>query len=87
MPIDPLDQRGSNVVTSPPTCHPPTRSLTKTKLQVYNNGRHGIMLHRSCDYAIVRNNNVTNNGLGGVAVFETFHADIKYNNLVDNYRK
>ena len=33
---------------------------------------HGIMLHRSSDDAIVRNNTVTNSGSACIALFESF---------------
>lgn len=40
--------------------------------EVYDNKLHGIMLHRSSDNGIIRNNTVTNSGDACIALFESF---------------
>lgn len=39
---------------------------------VYDNKEHGIMLHRSSDMGIIRNNTVTGSGSACIAIFESF---------------
>ena len=45
---------------------------------VYGNKEHGIMLHRSSDDGIIRNNTVSNNGNVCIALFESFGAGLCY---------
>ena len=40
--------------------------------EVYGNKGHGIMLHRSSDDGIIRNNTVTDSGSACIALFESF---------------
>lgn len=40
--------------------------------EVYSNKGHGIMLHRSSDDGIIRNNTVTDSGSACIALFESF---------------
>lgn len=51
---------------------------------MHDNGYNGIMLHRSCDYAIIANNNAYNNGDAGVALYESSNVLVHNNNLHDN---
>ncbi|CAN0177951.1 unnamed protein product, partial [Laminaria digitata] len=46
---------------------------------VYDNKLHGIMLHRSSDNAIVRNNTITNSGSACIALFESFGIEVSDN--------
>lgn len=39
---------------------------------VFDNKEHGIMLHRSSDNGIIRNNTVTGSGSACIALFESF---------------
>lgn len=51
---------------------------------VHDNGRNGIMLHRSCDNATIANNEAFRNGDAGVALFESSDAAVYGNDLHDN---
>ena len=51
---------------------------------VHDNGRNGIMLHRSCDDSTIANNEAYQNGDAGAAIFETSNTTIYGNNFFDN---
>lgn len=42
------------------------------------------MLHRSCDYATIKGNEVFDNGDAGVALYESMHAKVTGNTFKDN---
>ncbi|CAB1118831.1 MEP7a [Ectocarpus sp. CCAP 1310/34] len=51
---------------------------------VYDNALHGIMLHRSSDDGIIRNNTVSGSGSACIAIFESFGIEISDNVCTDN---
>lgn len=51
---------------------------------VHNNGKNGIMLHRSCDYATVKNNTAYSNGDAGLALYESSFCDVSENTFYHN---
>ncbi|CAM9753764.1 unnamed protein product, partial [Hapterophycus canaliculatus] len=51
--------------------------------EVYNGGQAGIFLHRSSDDAKVTDNYVHDNADAGIALMESFGADI-YDNVIEN---
>ena len=44
----------------------------------------GIMLHRSCDHSIIKNNTVHDNMDSGVALYESSHCEVSQNELYKN---
>lgn len=51
---------------------------------VHDNGKNGMMLHRSCDYATVTNNTAYDNLDAGLAVYESSNLVISHNRFYHN---
>lgn len=54
---------------------------------VHDNGKNGLMLHRSCDYATVLNNTAYGNGDAGLALYETSFCEVAGNTFYHNLCK
>lgn len=56
-------------------------------VQVYNNAKNGIMLHRSCDRAEVYGNYVYKNGDAGLSLYESSDCLVYSNRFFWNERE
>ena len=52
--------------------------------EVHDNGKNALMLHRSCDYATIKNNTAYGNVDAGLAVYESSNCDISGNTFYHN---
>lgn len=51
---------------------------------VHDNGRNGLMLHRSCDHGTIKNNTAYDNGDAGLALYESSNVEIAGNTFYHN---
>lgn len=51
---------------------------------VHDNGMNGLMLHRSCDYATIKNNTAYANMDAGLALYESSNCEVSGNSFYWN---